>query len=64
MGNQPLRLAGKLSELAKTFRGRNPKSQARTSFDLHGLKNDTAKHFEYSDQINTFLPKFDGRHEL
>ena len=64
MGNQPWRLAGKLSDLAKTFRGRNPKIQARTSFDLHGLKNDTAKRFENSDQINAFLPKFDGRYQL
>ena len=42
------RLTAKLSELITKFRGRNLKIQPRSSFDLNGIKNGTAKHFENS----------------
>ena len=35
-------------ELSKTFRGCSLKIQPQTSFDLNGLKNGSAKHFESS----------------
>ena len=41
-----LRLAAKLSEIITKFQGCSLKIQPRSSFDLNGLKNSTAKHFE------------------
>ena len=42
------RLAAKLSELSKKFRGHSFKIQPQMSFDLNGLKNGPSKHFESS----------------
>ena len=41
-------LTAKLSELVKKTRGCNLKIQTRTSFEINGFKNGTAKHFENS----------------
>ena len=42
------RLAAKLSELPKTFRGQASKIQPQTFFDLNGLKHGLSNHFDSS----------------
>ena len=55
-----LRLATKISELAKKFGGRSPKIQPRMSFDLNGFKNGPSKHFERTLKSMHFFQRLIG----